>query len=110
MQYLIKTKHLIDVNGDSLGDMIEAVAEFVRKQGYPAMRYNYIKFLFSDGSQSDGWMISKVENEAQTRVFDAGVARGGLKGYGETENGIPFRSYGSEAFMKIDNHYYYISK
>lgn len=99
-------KIVLKSTGLDIEQHIDAVAAYIRGNGYPRFDHQLIDFHCVELEwQSLGWMISEIERPSLLNTFKCQY------GWTKTRSGIPFDpEYWNMAAFEVDGHYYFMDK
>lgn len=97
-------KLILESTGFDVEQHIDAVAAYIRENGYPKLSYQRIDFHCAD-YQSNGWMISEISKPFLLNTFKCQY------GWATTKGGIHYDpEQWNAASFEVDGHYYFMDK
>lgn len=99
-------KIVIKSTGFDIEQHIDAVASYVRENGYPRFSYQPIDFHWIEGEcLICGWMISEIKDKHLLDIFRCQY------GWSKTNGGIAYDpGRWNQSTFEVDGHYYFMDK
>ena len=87
--------------------MVDAMADYIKEQGYPALDAQKVQFANGRGAWWDGWYVSEGQTDVIVRPFLAMVARGRHE---TSPKGVAYHCMsGRDATFKVGEKVYFMS-